>query len=204
MSLAPTCLWASLDELKPWLRLAASDVQHDAVLEQLANSVTEEMERLTARVFVTRAIAETFDSTETVGAIRGCAVRRFTLRGYPVTTDPLTTFTIDGVAVDTDDYVLNTRTGDVTLLRTYASEYGVGDVAIGYTAGYSRSTLPATVLQLGVEMLAFRYQDWSAGANAAQSVQFGPVQYVPRSAWPYHVKDALEQLRLEIRGPVFA
>ena len=204
MALASTCLWASLDELKPWLRLAVSDVQHDAVLEQLANSVTEEMERLTARVFVTRAIAETFDSTETVGAIRRCAVRRFTLRGYPVTTDPLTTFTIDGVAVDTDDYVLNTRTGDVTLLRTYASEYGVGDVAIGYTAGYSRSTLPATVLQLGVEMLAFRYQDWSAGANAAQSVQFGPVQYVPRSAWPYHVKDALEQLRLEIRGPVFA
>lgn len=204
MALSATCLWDDLSALKPWLRLVVSQVEHDQVLEQLANSVTEELERWTARVFVSRAISETFDSTEQIGAQRGCAVRRFVLRGYPVTTSPLTTFTIDGVAVDADDYVLDASAGIVRLLRTYGSETGLGDVVAGYTGGYARASLPATVLQLGAEMVAFRYSDWCAGANAAQSVQFGPVQYVPRSSWPYHIKDGLDALRVEVRGPVFA
>lgn len=204
MALAATCLWATLDDVKPWLRLVPAQVDHDAVLEQIANSVTEELERMTDRVFVTRAISETFDSTETLGARKGAPVWRFVLRGYPVTTSPLTTFTIDGVAVDADDYVLDAARGEVRLLRAYGSATGIGDAVMGYTAGYSRSTLQDTVRQVGAEMVAHRYQDWCAGANAAQSVQFGSVQYVPRSAWPYHIKDAITALRHEVRGGVVA
>lgn len=204
MALASTCLWASLSDVKPWLRLAPSDVDHDVVLEQLANSVTEELEAMAHRVFVSRAISETFDSRERVGNVMGGAVLRFVLRGYPVTTAPLTTFTIDGVAVDADDYVLDAAAGDVRLLTTYSSETGIGDVVVGYTAGFSRATLPARVAQLGAEMLAFRYQDWSAGANAVQSLRLGGSEYIPRSSWPYHIKDAIDALRVEVRGPVFA
>ncbi|MBK9497039.1 MAG: hypothetical protein IPO08_21510 [Xanthomonadales bacterium] len=204
MALSSTCIWASLNEVKPWLRLEPTDVQHDVVLEQLANSVTEELEGMAQRVFVSRAITETFDSRAHVGADRGCAVRRFTLRGYPITSSPLTTFTIDGVAVDADDYVLDAAAGVVHLLTTYSAETGLWDVVLGYTAGFSRATLPARVLQLGAEMLAFRYQDWSAGANAVQSMRMGGAEYIPRSSWPYHIKDAVDALRLEVRGPVFA
>ena len=45
MALSATCLWASLNDLKPWLNFAATDVQHDAMLEVWANAVTEQVER---------------------------------------------------------------------------------------------------------------------------------------------------------------
>lgn len=186
MALSSTCLWATLTEIKPWLRLVPSDVRDDAILEQLANSVTEEIERITCRIFLTRTITERFDSKQAV---------RFTLAGYPVTTNPLTTFTIDGTAVTTDQYDLNAAQGIVTLRYARESSVGAQNVVIAYTAGYARADIPADVLQVALEMLAFRYQDWGAGANGPQSVQFGAVQYVPRSAWPYHVKDALDRIK---------
>lgn len=204
MALAATCLWASLNEIKPWLRLNVDDVRDDAVLEVLANSVTEEIERITARVWVSRAITERFDSRHTAGAQRGASVWRFVLSGYPVSTAPLTTFTIDGASVDVDDYILNTTTGVVRLLNSYSSEDGIGDVVITYTAGYARASLPVTVVQLGIEMLAIRYQDWNAGANAAAAIQIGSQTYTPRSSWSYHILDGLNDLRREVRGGVVA
>lgn len=199
MALSATCLWASLAPVKPWLRLEDADVQHDAVLELLANSVTEELERETARVFVERAITERFDSMDLRRFDRQQA-RRFELRGYPVTSNPLTTFTVGDVAVDTDDYALDTVHGVVRLLTLpLTSSGGIDDVVITYSAGYARASLPSTVLQLGAEMIAFRYQDWSAGANGVQSMRLGGSEYIPRSSWPYHIKDAIERLRTEFR-----
>lgn len=199
MALSATCLWAALADVKPWLRLTVSDVEHDVLLEMLANSVTEELERETGRVFVSRAITERFDSLDW-RRVDGQQARRFTLRGYPVSTNPLTTFTIDGTAVDADDYALDTEGGVVRLLRLpLTSASGISDVVVTYTAGYARASLPATVLQLGIEMLAFRYSDWSAGANAVQSMRMGGSEYIPRSSWPYHIKDAIAALRYEFR-----
>jgi len=203
MALAATCLFASLSDVKPWLRLQVSDVEHDVVLEQLANSVTEEIERLSSRVWVSRSITERFDSRTNVGTPVEQAVSRFMLRGYPVTS-PLTTFTIDGTAVDASDYVLDTEGGLVRLLTGYSSENGIGDVVITYTAGYARASVPATVVQLAADMLAIRYQDWSAGANAAQSVQFGTQTYTPRSSKSYQIEETIDELRREVRGGTVA
>lgn len=196
MALAATCLWASLNEIKPWLRLNADDVRDDAVLEVLANSVTEEIERITARVWVSRAITERFDSKGRT---------QFVLHGYPITTNPLTTFTVDGTAVETDAYTIDTASGIVTFTGgPRSSSVGTDNVVITYTAGYARASLPATVVQLGIEMLAIRYQDWNAGANAAAAIQIGSQTYTPRSSWSYHILDGLNDLRREVRGGVVA
>lgn len=198
MALSSTCVFASLAEVKPWLRLVATDAQDDTILEGLCNSVTEEIEAWTHRVFVTRAITQVFDSA---------GASQFVLRGYPVTTNPLTAFTIDGTAVDTAAYTLDTAGGIVTLTGgARTSQTGHDNVSVTYTAGYARASLPQRVVQLACEMVAFRYQDWAAGATAAQQVQYMPggQTYTPRSSWPYHVKDALNALRVEVRGATVA
>ena len=56
MALSATCLWSALSDVKPWLKLAATDVAHDAVLEGLCNAVTEEIEQATGRIYLTRTI----------------------------------------------------------------------------------------------------------------------------------------------------
>lgn len=189
MALSDTCLWASLDALKPWLKLSpAADVSDDVVLTQLAESVTEEFERLTGRVWVSRAISET---------LHGSGTRLLTLRAYPVAS-PLTTFTQDGTAVDASTYVLDAAGG--LIWRTSGVwTAGIGNFAVGYTAGYARASLPASVLQLAAEMLRWRYTDWTANADHVSTLTAYGSQYIPRSSWPYHVKDGIDALRYEHR-----
>lgn len=189
MAIAASCLWASVDDVKPWLRLTTADVRSDAVLEQLANAVSEDLERLTGRVFVTRTISDRFDSRRRP---------RFALRGYPVTA--VSAFTIDGVAVDPTLYTLDSECGIVTLYGgAWLSATGVDDVLITYTAGYERADLPASVLQAACELLAFTYQTWSAGLSNMQSAQIGGASLSPAGAMPWSLKDKIESLRLAYR-----
>ena len=190
MAIDATCLWASVDDVKPWLRLLPSDVKADGVLEQLANAATAELERLTGRVFVSRSITDRFDSRRRA---------RFPLRGYPVTA--IDTFTIDGVAVDASLYSLDSEAGVLTLRAgAWWSSTGVDDVVVTYTAGYARASVPAGVLQAGVELLAFTYQQWASGLANLSSAQLGGASFSPAGAMPWALKDRIESLRLEVRA----
>lgn len=186
MALSATCLWASLDELKPHVRLGPIDVQHDTLLMARANEVTEEIERETGRVFVSRAITETLDGTGT---------SYLTLRGYPVTA--LTTFTLDGVAVSTDDYVLD---ADAGWLKRKSGVWtkGVGNYAVSYTAGYARASLPASVVMLGIDLLRAKYLPWVSGADVFQSLQAGPASVQAMTDWT-SIRNRLRTLRYEYR-----
>lgn len=167
MALSSTCLWATLSDLKPWLSFASTDVAHDTMLEVRANAVTEDIERETGRVFVSRSITQTLNGT-------GHAL--LYLRGYPNVV--IASFTCDGVAVDAADYVLDADAGILTR-KSGVWTAGVGNYAITYTAGYARASLPASVLILGADILRSRYLSWTAGTDAFASVQMGGTTMQP-------------------------
>jgi hypothetical protein len=188
MALAATCLWGSLDEIRPWLNLPDPG-GHDAMLVVRANSVTEELERETGRVFVSRSLTQTLDGT-------GTAV--MALRGYPVTA--ISAFTLNGVAVPTDDYVLDSEAGLIKRASTYGWwAAGVGNYSITYTAGYARTALPASVLTLGIELLRARYLSWNSNSDVYQSVSFqGGGTLSPLTDW-VSIRKQIDALRHEYR-----
>lgn len=187
MALSATCLWASLAELKPHLRLSAVDVADDEVLEARAEEVTEELERETGRIFVSRSVTETLDG-------RGTAV--LYLKAYPVTA-PLTTFTHDGVAVDTTTYVLDATRG-LVVKKSGTWVVGVGNYAVAYTAGYARASVPKSVLMLGVDLLRAKYLPWGAGADVYSQVAMGGTTLQPLTDWT-SIRKRIDALRYEVR-----
>lgn len=191
MALSTTCLWASLADLKPHLRLSSMDVADDVVLEARANEVTEELERETGRVWVSRSITETLSGTGT---------RVMYLRAYPVTA-PLTTFTLDGVAVDTADYVLDADAGILTR-RSGVWTAGVGNYAVSYTAGYARASLPASVVMLGVDLVRAKYLSWGTNVDVFQTQTLGGGGTLqPVVDW-VSIRKRIDALRYEQRVPV--
>jgi len=200
MALAATCLWDSLDDVKPWLKLPLTTVEHDAVLEHLANAVTEALEAATGRIFVSRSITEIWSGESLTQGLSASGVRvgtRLPLRGYPGVV--VSSFTVDDVAVPASDYVLAANTGVIRFVSRVIT-CDLGNLVITYTAGYARASLPARVTQIGLEMLRHRYQDWAANADHVSTLTLGGQQYIPQSTWPYHVKDTLDALRVEYRA----
>lgn len=187
MALSTTCLWASLDDLKPWLGLTATDVAHDAMLEQRANAVTEELERETGRIYVSRSITERPDGL-------GRAV--LALRGYPNVS--IAAFTRDGEAVSSDDYVLDADAG-LIWRKAGAWDSAVGLYSVTYTAGYARASLPALVLQVGVDLLRARYLTWGNNADVfSYQAQAGGGVIQPVADW-VSIRKQLNLLKYEYR-----
>lgn len=190
MALSATCLWASLDAVKPYLRLALTDVSHDTILEALCNAVTEEIEQATGRIYLTRTVTSEKHT--------GTGTPRLALDRYPVSA--ISTLTEDDVSVTSTLYWLESDAGILTKYDGATwSTADVGNVVCTYTAGYARASIPALVQQTALELLRHRYADWSAGADTVSAMTLGGQQYLPRSTWPYQVKDAIDRLRWQYR-----
>lgn len=187
MALASTCLFADLDELKPWLKIPASTTQFDAILEDLANAVTEEIEAKTGRVFVQRTVTE---------RVHGDGTARAQLTYFPVAV-PITSFTVEGEDLTDEEYVLDAQRGTVVLLDGYLFPRSLGALAVEYTAGYPRATVPARVKRLAREMVKIWFDEWQVGAIATSSVSVGASTMVLKPGWPYHVREALDDLKRE-------
>lgn len=186
MALSATCLWASLADIRPHLRFTAMDVADDPVLEVRANEVTEELERETGRVFVSRSITETLHGTGTA---------LLYLRAYPVSS---LTLTCDGVAVASSDYVLDAEAGLLTR-KSGVWTAGVGNYAAAYTAGYARASLPASVVMLGIDVLRAKYLNWGTNADVFQQQGFAGQQTLqPMTDW-VSIRKRLDALRHEYR-----
>lgn len=198
MALSATCLWESVNDLKPWLGLSAAvDVAHDAMLEMRANAVTEEVERETGRIYVSRSITETLSGTGTA---------MMALRAYPNVV--ISSFTRDGVAVSSSDYILDADAGLLTHKYTawgrptdLANVWGTspGLYSITYTAGYARASLPASVLQVAVDLLRARYLTWGNSSDVfSYQAQAGGGTIQPVSDW-ISIRKQLDALRYEYR-----
>ena len=188
MPLSASCLWADIDEVKAWLKMATTEDQFDGPLTQIAESVTQDLERATGRVFVARAIADVID---------GDGSSRVWLTYFPAAT---LTLTVAGTALTvTTDYVLDAANGLVRRVGGYLFPRGVANVSAAYTAGWARALLPASITMLGQEMVSLRFEEWRASVIAATSINLGPANMVIKPGWPYQILEKMNQLRREGR-----
>lgn len=191
MALSATCLWASVEELKPYLGFLAHDVAHDAMLELRAEAVTQEIERETGRIYVTRTITAELHS--------GTGSRRVELRYYPVTA--ITALTEDGEAVASADYSLDSASGVITLLNGDTwSTLDVKNISVTYTAGYARTAAElADVKLLGIDLLRARYLTWGNNADVfSYQAQAGGGTVQPVSDW-ISIRKKLDSLATAVR-----
>lgn len=191
MALSATCLWASVDELKPYVRFTPGvDVDHDQMLELRAEAVTQELERETGRIFVTRTITNEIHT--------GTGSRRLELRYYPVTA--ITTLTVDGAAVDSADYSLDSATGVITLLNGDTwSTLDVKNISCTYVAGYARTAADlADVKLLAIELFRARYLGWSTNLDVFQQASMGGTTLQPLADW-ISIRKKLDSLATAVR-----
>lgn len=192
MALASTCLFAAVNDVKPWVKIANAETAHDAILERLANAITEDIEERTGRIFVSR----TFTSERS----NGTGGRLIVARYYPITA--VSILEVDGAEVESNDYTLDAEAGHFWLKNDASVAVGVQNVRLTYTAGWTRSEVPARVIQLALEMIKLRYVEWTSDAIAASSINVGASSMVIKPGWPYHVREAIDALRTEVRGGV--
>lgn len=190
MALSATCLWATVGEIKPWLRLEPTDVAHDDMLALRAESVTNELERETGRIFVSRAVTEVRN---------GHGRRRLELHRYPVTA--ITSITLDEEVLSTDDYSLESEPGIVTLVTGVWTE-DVANVTVVYTAGYARASVPSEVQELALDLLKIKYATWGTNTDTYSSVGIGGTTLQPAGDW-VNIRKRIDAIRTAIRlgGP---
>lgn len=176
-------LWTDLAVLKTWVKLRVPDVEHNDVLVDLANEVSEELEDLAGRVFRQRTVNEILDGDGTALIV---------LAKYPVGAP--TVFTIDGVAVPAEDYVLDAATGLIRLPQRTLTP-GMGNVCLTYPAGYLLTDIPARVLGVAKEMLKIKYDRWNQNAISLSSLSMGPATLNVRQGWPWDIQQAIDDLR---------
>ena len=149
----------SLDVVKKWLKITSTEKDDDVVI--CANSASAEIEQQTNRIFVTRACSETFN---------GNGKARLMLRYRPVIS--IASLTIDDIAIDASEYVLDARLGLITLKARYF-DAGIGNVVCAYEAGWDVQdgpNLPRDVYRAGLDLTKAIWDEWSTGAIAMTSV----------------------------------
>ena len=190
MATAATCLW-TLAVLRTYVGITSgSDLTQDANLEFIANGVTDLIEKMHGRPYVTRAITE----------VRSGDGRKWLfVDKRPMTV--LSTLTIKRAPSDTTPESITISTGTETDLkrggiRLIDSVFtkGVGNVTIGYSAGVGAqgaATLPQDVYQAGLDLVKAIYDEKVTGVQAASSVSVGSATFLIKPEYPKHVKDML-------------
>ena len=190
MALSATCLWGDLDDVKPWVTLQPGrDVLHDVLLTHWAESVTQQIERETGRIFVSRTI--------TGERLSGQGRPSLELQCYPVSA--ITSLTEDGAAVEAPGYWLKSEAGILTKLNGLTwSALDVGNIVCTYTAGYARASVPSSVITLAAQLLRAHYLQWTTNGDVFQSIQLGPTTVTPMSDW-IGIRKQIEAIAREVR-----
>lgn len=180
-----------LSAVKSWLKV--SDSSQDALITQIADAVSQRVEAVTKRAFVTRSFTETRD---------GDGKLLLLLRHYPISV--WTSFTVkdtpDGTPnpfVNGTDFDLDVRLGRL-LMRVQAITRGFQNVVATYTAGFDAqdgAALPQDVYEAGLDYVKVVYSEFDANAIAANSVALGPSTFVLKPQLPYGIKSVLDQWR---------
>ena len=175
----------SLAALKAWLAQGGlSSALDDARLVPACDAASEELERQTGCVFVTRTVTETRN-----GDNRSV----LKLRARPPVA--VTSLTIGGSVVPASSYSLDPDLG-LLWLTTGAFPAGFGNVVVVYTAGYGAqdaATLPADVVRACLDLSKAIYDELTTGAIAATSVTAGNQTFVLKAGpWPPSVERVIQ------------
>lgn len=131
----------------------------------MADAATADLEQAIDVPFVQRTITETFSGDGK------CA---HALNSGPV--QSISSFTINGSAVDPLSYVLDTDSGIITF-TSGSFDYGVKNVVISYVAGYDvqdGAKLPADIVAAALNLGKAIHDLAVSNAIAASSVSLGP------------------------------
>lgn len=173
--------------------LEVSVSTHDAILDRIADAVSELVEQETNTLYVQRARSEVHD---------GDGTSRLHLEYFPIGST-LTSLTITRSPGDTPEsiaateYTLDTKRGIVGL-HTDAFTKGFQNVAVTYTPGYGSqdgSDLPAEIVGVALDILKLVWSEWTSGAMAASSINVGPGSLVIKPDWPKHIRAVLDSHR---------
>lgn len=177
----------SLDAVKAYL--AVTGAGSDDLLTRVADAASERVEAYTSRLFVTRSVTEVVDGT-------GRSSLR--LRHFPVVAvqevklrySLLDAWTSVDVAIET---VLDPRGGLLYLTGLHFPK-GPLSTTVTYTAGFGAqdaATLPADVVQAGLELAKYIYDRKTSGATMASQITMGPTSASIIPDMPADVKAAL-------------
>lgn len=131
-----------LDEAKDWLKLTGAD--DDDFLQRAINDWSDAIETCCNRVFKS---AEYTDEVHDGGKLS------ILLRNFPVT--EVTSITIDGAALGTDDYTTDLASGIIRPAYGKRFSGGKGSVLVTYTGGYE--TIPGDIKRAVKQLVALEY-----------------------------------------------
>lgn len=145
---------AAITGLKTFLHIEDDD--QDDFLTSLAARASAKLDTYLGRTIEAAAYTEYYD---------GDGTGTLLLKERPV--NSLTTLTVDGVAVDSEDWHLYAAQGRVVLVDGYdlsgTFTKGIANVYAAYNAGYA--SVPADLQAVCTELAALMFQDSAQGAN---------------------------------------
>lgn len=158
----------------------------DARLIEIADAASEEMENETGWVFVARTKSVLVDGNGKIAQATG-------LR--PILS--ISTFTINGAAVDPTTYVVDARTGIITFPAGPGFSCGTKNVAITALVGFGvqdSPDLPRDVYRAGLDLAKAIKDQLTTNAIAASSVNLGPAgMVIVPSAFPKSVQRVIDR-----------
>jgi len=127
------------DEIKRWLKLSGTD--DDDFLQEAINEWSDTVETRLGRVI---------NSAEHTGERHDGGKLAVLLKNIPVTT--LSSISVDGAALGSSDYTIDTDSGIIRLGSGKAFGGGPGSILVTYTGGYS--TVPGDLKRAMMQLVA--------------------------------------------------
>jgi hypothetical protein len=157
----------SLAEQKEWLGIDSTETSMDDFLQRAINDWSDRVESDCNRIII---------STEIEDEVHDGGKRAILPRNFPVT--EIDSITIDGVALETDDYTLDRMGVKVRMKSGLPFAGGPGDILITYTGGYA--SIPGKLILAVKKVVALEYYlgpGRKALAKRSESTQGGSVTY---------------------------
>lgn len=170
--------------------VSAGDGQWDDLLARLISATSIQFEGEAGRTLASAAATEVYD---------GDGSQSLTLRRWPVSA--VTSVTVNGTVIPTratvtgDGWVLGPD--DRLYLSGYFFTYGLQNVSIVYTAGYS--TVPADVQQAVCKMVALQFKDKDRIGQATRSIAGESSTYADAPVLAYW-RSVVDAYRLPVPG----
>ena len=168
MATAATTLWA-LGTVKTYLGL--TDASDDTLVEQTADYISDLLERVTSRQYVTRTLTEERD---------GNGAKDIGLHQWPIVA--ITSIKIKRTITDTTpemiastDYTMHKPTGRIRLHNTIFT-VGFANCEFVYSAGegtQDNAALTRSIYHAGLELVKSVYDEKKTGVIAASAVSLG-------------------------------
>ena len=177
----PTTAATTLENLKKYLNISASDTSKDDLFELLIESVTNAAEEYLGRYIVARQISqEPYDCTNSKS-------KYLQLKQYPVTT--VTTVVEDGETLDTTALKIDTSNGIIK-----RNIFWKGAVLVTYTAGLAANT--ASVPK-NIQLAIWQWVSYLVNTKESQGIDSETlgdysVNYLEQNAVPGTVISLLE------------